>query len=235
MKRWGVVITAFYAVVVAILFVPALLGLANQSPTASAILKESWEVYHHWLTWLWLGILVAGQSLLLFLSVDTSWKRLKPRQHVAITGALASFLAALLTFAAIWSLAVGIFGEKADQLPLAPFDVDQTTTLLKIAAWWVGLWTMWGVVFYLYQRGSVKPVSLVVSWLLKGSVLELLIAVPAHIIVRHRNECSAPIVTGWGIVTGIAVMLLCFGPGVLALYKKKLDAYSRKRGQRAEG
>jgi hypothetical protein len=49
--------------------------------------------------------------------------------------------------------------------------------------------------------------------------------------VRQRGDCSAPILTGWGIVTGIAVMLLCFGPGILALYKKKLDGYAQRRIQ----
>jgi hypothetical protein len=103
-------------------------------------------------------------------------------------------------------------------------------TLLAI---WIGAWVIWGGIFYQHYRNSSNAVSAAVSWLLKGSVLELLIAVPAHVIVRQRGDCSAPIVTSWGIVTGIAIMLLCFGPGVLALYKKRLDTYSRKDERRA--
>jgi hypothetical protein len=98
---------------------------------------------------------------------------------------------------------------------------------------WIGAWVIWGGIFYQHCRDSSNAVSAAVSWLLKGSVLELLIAVPAHIIVRQRGDCSAPGVTSFGIVTGFAIMLLCFGPSVLALYKKRLDAYSRKPEQSA--
>jgi len=55
-----------------------------------------------------------------------------------------------------------------------------------------------------------------------------LVAVPCHVIVRRRDDCSAPIATSFGIVTGIAVMLLSFGPSVLLLYKKRLDAYGNR-------
>jgi hypothetical protein len=83
-------------------------------------------------------------------------------------------------------------------------------------------------VFYLYLRGSSQPVNRALTWLLRGSVLELLIAVPSHVIVRRRDECCAPILTSFGIVTGIAVMLLTFGPGILLLYKKRIESYRNR-------
>lgn len=235
MRHWGLVITGFYSLVVLLLLFPAWAMLAvDGAPTSQGFL----EIYQlilnvhewYWGAWLYAGILLGGQALLLFLSVDTSWRHAKPRQHLAVTITLASSFAAILTFAAIWSLALGIGVEgKGFLFALSPFNGTETAVILKIAAWWGCLWTIWGVIFYLYLRDSVEPVTHVVSWLLKGSVLELLIAVPAHVAVRYRNECSAPAVTSWGIVTGLAVMLLCFGPGVLALYRRKLDSYSRNR------
>jgi len=87
-------------------------------------------------------------------------------------------------------------------------------------------WLFWGIVFYFFLRNSSRVVTRILSWLLTGSVLELLIAVPCHVIVRRRHDCSAPAATSFGIVTGIAIMLLSFGPSVLFLYKKRLDAYA---------
>jgi hypothetical protein len=217
MRRWGVIITAFYVAVVVGLLLPGALWLAGgfDHPFRVPYGPGAWPL------WLWVGVLVGGEALLLFLSVDTSWRRRKPRQHVAVTAILVALFVALLTGLAIWSVVFAVYGGQTP-----PGGAIGGGALV---AGWMGLWAVWGVVFYLYYRGSPKPVTAAVSWLLKGSVLELLIAVPAHVVVRHRHLCTAPGVTAFGIVTGVAIMLLCFGPGVLALYGKRLAAYARPR------
>jgi hypothetical protein len=102
-------------------------------------------------------------------------------------------------------------------------------TEMEVVWVFLAFWLVWGVLFYLYFRNSAAVTTRTVSWLLKGSVLELLIAVPCHVWVRRRGDCSAPMATSFGIVTGIAVMLLAFGPSVLLLYKKRLDGYSARK------
>ena len=230
MKRWGIIITAFYAAVLVFLVMPAVLLISMRYTSARELFGFLHEAYRVWDLWVWLALLIGGEALLLFLSVDTSWRRLQPRQHVAVTALLAGVLIALLAIGAIWSLAAGVYGEKIFEWHglLQPWRGNNGGLFAGAALVWLGaLWAIWGAVFYFYYRDVAAPLSRIVTWLLRGSVLELLIAVPAHILVRHRNDCSAPFVTGWGIVTGVAVMLLCFGPGVLALYQRKLDDYSR--------
>ena len=224
MKRWGVLITVFYLAAVLLLFAPGFIALVSKWKSAEHLLGEALQAYQEWLVWLWAGILVGGQLLLLFLSVDTSWRRTQPRRHIAVTVMLASFLAAILTGSAVFALEVSVHGDHAPPL----FKNSEGLFAAIMIAIWIGSWILWAGLFWKYYRDSSNAVSAIVSWLLKGSVLELLVAVPAHVIVRQRDDCSAPVVTGFGIVTGIAIMLLCFGPGVLALYKKKLDAYSKK-------
>lgn len=211
MKKWGIIITSFYALIVIILLIP-LAGLS----------WLSWNnILGIWIIWVWVGILVSGQAILLLVSVDSSWKRLKQRQHIWVTLSTIAILFGILTFFAIVSLLAGVLGDKGLEGPL--FD-----TPVKALMWWFVLWLVWGILFFLYIKGVQQRLTRVVGWLLRGSVLELIIAVSCHVIVRHRHECSAPIVTYWGIATGIAIMLLSFGPSVLFLYKKRMEQYSSR-------
>lgn len=226
MRKWGIFVSLFYACIVLGLLLPAAVILAGDAPFSSAFFGDLAGVYKDWLNWIFVAAVLSGQILLLFLSVDTSWKRLKPRMHIAVTCAVASLLLAGLTLVAFLSFAVAV---PLKSLAEVLFDAAG-----RVFALWVALWILWAVLFYLYARDSAAAVARAVSWLLKGSVLELLIAVPCHVIVRRRHDCCAPIVTSFGIVTGIAVMLLSFGPSVLLLYGKRLAAYSRREPEQEQ-
>jgi hypothetical protein len=81
------------------------------------------------------------------------------------------------------------------------------------------VWLVWSAVFILITF-SVDPERLGMKlhrWLIAGSVLELLVAVPAHIVVRRRSDCCAGLETGIGICVGVAIMIVSFGPAVFLL------------------
>jgi hypothetical protein len=214
MRKWGVVVTLVYAAIVIGLLTPAFL-LMGGVPWSD--LRHGTPIYSQWPFWVFAGTFILGQATLLFLSVDTSHKRLKPRTHLLVSCVTAALFTAVLAACIFWSIGVAAKGE------------DFTRTMDKFRYGYgllAALWVLWAGVFYFYLRNSSAVVTRITSSLLKGSVLELLVAVPCHVIVRRRTDCSAPFVSGFGIASGIAIMLLSFGPGVLLLYKKRLDSYS---------
>jgi hypothetical protein len=225
MRRWGIIITGFYAAAVFAFLLPGFLVLIRL-PLERGEGFDWWRIYSEidgggWIAVaIWTLILIGGQALLLGLSVDTSWRHVKPRRHIAVSAALTGLFTTLLVVSAIFCLMVLFHGDDA-------FEFEWLG--IPAGAWvlfsWPVMWFAWGIVFYRYCRGGSVTLERAISWLLKGSILELLIAIPAHVVVRSRGDCSAPGFTSWGIVTGLAVMLMCFGPGVLALYKKRIDSY----------
>ena len=223
MRKWGLVITLFYGSIVLILLLPGFLLLLGDFSGLTGFYDHLKEDYAAWGTWIVVGILLASEALLLFLRVDTSFRRLKPRAHVLVSSTITAFFLVLLTIAGVYSLAVSPKGDAA---------IDFLGRFLRGGASVAGaglfLWLFWGVLFYLFSRNSSEIVTRGVTWMLRGSVLELLIAVPAHVLVRRRHDCSAPIVTSFGITSGIAIMLLSFGPSVLLLYQKRMEAYSAR-------
>lgn len=222
MRKWGIIISAFYALILLGLIVPLAVFLyGDKNADWDKFLQGIAETYSHSMNLILVGAVLVSQMLLLFLSVDSSQKLLKPRAHVLVSCAVTAILTSLLMGAAIVSVGVAARGDKFGEDSIfkngfAPFIS------------WALLWLIWGIVFYLYFRNSFDLVTRLMSWLLKGSILELLIVVPCHVIVRRRHDCSAPAVTSFGIATGVAIMLLSFGPSVLFLYKKRLDAYAHR-------
>jgi hypothetical protein len=217
MRKWGFIVTLFYAAAVVLLLIPTAVVLVGDWTMLADIDSHVREVYGYWLTWVCAGVFILGQVLLVVLSVDTSDRRLKPRTRIAFSIAAAGLLLAVLTFSAVSSAAVAIRGDSAD---------DWTRTIF-IGGLFVP-WVLWSIAFYRYSRDTDDVVTRAVKWLLRGSVLELLIAVPSHVIVRRRHDCCAPAVTSFGIATGIAIMLLSFGPSVIFLFKKRMERLKAK-------
>ena len=222
MRKWGILISVLYALIVLGLLVPVGVSLVGPSDWWGVGPADWWgdfltgliATYSEWLLWILIAIVIGGQALLLFLSVDTSQKRLKPRSHILLSVSVAALLTALLTVAVIGSIGVAARGDKfLEKSSVNPFVVFGV------------LWIFWGILFCLFLRNSSAVATRITTWLLRGSILELIVAVSCHVIVRRRHQCSAPAVTSFGVVTGIAIMLLCFGPSVLFLYKKRIDAY----------
>jgi hypothetical protein len=118
-------------------------------------------------------------------------------------------------------LAAGLFYGGA--MALGEYKKLDSAGFELMAMMAVTLWILWAGVF-IPMAFAVNPTSLAMQLhriLIAGSVMELLVAVPTHIVVRRRTECCAGIYTGIAICLGVAVMLVSFGPSVLFLYHRR--------------
>ena len=114
-----------------------------------------------------------------------------------------------------------IFGGGLALCEYFQFTNDNAGWIVLIAG--LITWAGWSVIFALIARGGrEQSIGMTLHrWLIAGSVIELLVAVPTHVIVRRRQECCAGILTGIGICVGVAVMIVSFGPSVLLLYHQR--------------
>jgi len=251
-RLWGIVISVFYAAVVMGLLLPGWGTLSEDSAEFLALYPEIiagiFELYTDpelemiWLTHVWPLMLIGGQVLLLFLSVDTSWQRRKPRSHIALSITVTAMLVALLSFSAIWSLTVGFLGGEgleyllvvsgAINIELNNWNPDWNPTT-GLVTWWVGLWIIWAIAFYAYNKARSFHIEKGVSWLLKGSILELLIAVSAHVAVLQLGKTYIPMVTAFSLVTGIAILLICFTPRLLSLFKRRIEPHRKSDSEQS--
>jgi hypothetical protein len=234
MKRWAILTVLLYSLALLLLTVPLLLAAFGAWEAGGGMkLPEALKTYTQWWYWLWLGVLVAGQALLLLLPINIAERRLPARRPLKLPVLVTGFFLANLVFAGLLAIFCAVFKEEGFGLFgfLTPFKAGEVSpsdaqVVVGMIITLLVLWFIWAVAFRNFARTD-EPNSLlkrVTRWLLCGSILELLIAVPSHVIVRRRGDCCAPAGTFWGIATGISVMLLCFGPGVYFLF---VDRFAR--------
>lgn len=248
MKRWAVLTVLLYAFALVLLTLPVdLIAFGNWGKNESNIgLHEViLNFYLNWGYWLWLAVLVAGQALLLLLPINIAERRLPARRPLKIPIIVTTFLLANLCIAGIFSLACAVLKDNA----LYAFSfVDllcghisrnaegqqiQTTNWGSISSIVIIVaifWIIWAFIFCRFTKSDDESslVKRATRWLLRGSILELLVAVPSHVIARRRDDCCAPAGTFWGIATGISVMLLCLGPGVFFLFAERMQKLKPK-------
>lgn len=200
-----------------------------------------------WQYWAWLAVMVAAQVLLLLVPVDVSERRPTSRRRLLVPVIVATFLLGNLCLAGILAVLAAAMGDRVSKVIEIPAGLTTDAiaevpgleaaliragaapgsdlfVLLHVAGLVLLFWLIWGLIFYHFAKADEAEtlVKRVTKWLLRGSILELLVAVPSHVILRQREECCAPMASFWGIVTGISVMLLSFGPGVLFLFAARL-------------
>lgn len=258
MKRWAFITVALYVLLLLLLTTPVTLisWLKWHTNAEKPELSQwTWEVdlpgiidlFQTWSFWLWLGVLVTAQFLLLLVPVEIAERRPTRRRRLFVPVVTASFLLANVFLAGAFALLSAVMGDQASVVVEVPaqftgklFDLIPGLSAalanigLRPGGDWlmvpqlIGMvicfWVIWGLVFHHFAKADDPEtfVQRTTRWLLRGSILELLVAVPSHIIVRQRGDCCAPIASFWGIVTGVSVMLLSFGPGVFFLFAARM-------------
>lgn len=213
MKKWGIVTAALYLAALVLLTVPV---LALAFPKATGL----YLIYSVWAYWVWVGFIILCALLLMAVPVRLTRPRNPSRRPLALTIVATGLFLTLLLFGAVISIGEVLAHGNA----LAWLGGDGTAAIVKLAFLTVGLWVLWAAVLYWVTRHAAPLAAArkVALSLLAGSILELLVAVPSHIIVRGRDECCAGLYTAIGLVTGISVMLLSLGPGVYFLYSDRM-------------
>lgn len=211
MKRWVLVTVLLYVLAASVLVTPPLLLLAGEDR------DTAWAFY----AW-FLPVLGLIQAALLLIPAKVARGRPVPRRSALFSAAMGAVPVAALLLVFVYCVLLMLLGEDG----VDPF-LPTVPTLLGL----VGVWILWGALFF-KAFSPEHPEALtrrVTRWLLSGSILELLVAIPAHIISRQRGECCAPGLTLFGLATGISVALLAFGPGVFLLLVGRISEKEKGR------
>jgi hypothetical protein len=205
MKRWAWLVAGLYGLIIIALTVPAI--LLAFAPKVK--LSDAGEVFGTAGYWIWIAVMVLGQFALLAVPVRFASRRPITRGALWPTVLAGGLMAGGLVVGAGFSIVETVFG---------PHNVGNWPWIAVVGG--VCVWGIWSAVFFRLSR-SMEPtdwLSRQCRALLKGSILELLIAVPTHIVARSRDYCCAGFMTFIGLTMGISVMLFSFGPAVFFLY-----------------
>lgn len=206
MKKWPWVITILYGIII-IIFTWPVAYIAFYSPKEAS---SEIHIFGNLVYWAWLLVMVLGQVALLVIPVNVATRRPVTKRAIIYPVIFSGLMMAGLAVGVVWSIAETVMQENA----------------IGGHLWWIALlvlllmWALWGYIFFKWSKHSEPRnfIEKICRALFKGSILELLIAVPTHVVARYRDYCCAGAMTFLGIGIGGAVMLFSFGPGVFFLF-----------------
>jgi hypothetical protein len=207
MKKWALIVAALYSAVVLVLLYP----LTWVAMDRGASLADVGESLVSWQIWVIFVIMLAAQWALLRIPVYVTSRRPITQRPVLITAITAAFMLGVLVLGAGVSLDEFFTRGNGETGPWIAI-------VLALASW-----IFWAIYFHRTTTQSGPEATLVKAcrFLWTGSILELLIAIPTHIVARQRHYCCAGMMTFIGLTFGLAVMLFAFGPAVYFLFVER--------------
>ena len=220
MKRWALLVAGLYLLILVALTIPTMALAFVGSWKANDMLST----FRNWPYWVWVAVMVISQFALLTVQVRVASRR--PTSHGSLVPPL---LAAGLMIGGLVMGAISAIYEVAAHDELKQGE----TALWTAAAIGAATWAAWTVVFWRGSRNTnpTGVVSRQCKLLLRGSILELLIAIPTHIVARSRDYCCAGFMTFIGLTMGAAVMLFSFGPAVFVLFADRWQRLQPKKSK----
>ncbi len=166
---------------------------------------------NEWPLLLLLIVVVVSQILFVFGAGTTNLcQPIRPRRLL---------IPVIVASLAMTVLVAGLFSALIE---LANLDGNDWFTYVFLGV--IGLsWIGWSIVFFIWQRRKerYKVIRNLISSLLAGSLIELMVSIPSHIIVSRRPGCMMGVDTAIAITCGVGVMLWAFGPGIILLFLKE--------------
>lgn len=223
MKRWALLTIVIYMGALAGVLLPTLLAafwpdtlqyLRANIQQAASLQPADAEFYVGLM--IWIGVMALAEAALLVVPVRIAGGRAVKKRHLVWPILAGLFMTALMV-GAMW-LALN------EHLANTP-DVRGEHWMYTFGIF-ILVWVIWTFLFGFYTGGRPPRtfMSRLVKFMLAGSILELLVAVPTHVIARQRNYCCAGFGTFWGLAVGFSVMLFAFGPGVFFLFVRRYFA-----------
>lgn len=174
------------------------------------------------------AVLLVCQYFLFNVKVSVVDKRPVPKRKITLASIFTALLMAILTFTAFIVVFLVLVGKDGPVLNNDSYQIAFNAFLFVL---FFGSWTFWAFSFLATYKENMPGEFMrkLIKRVMIGSVLELLIAIPSHIIFRNRGDCCAPIASYFGIVMGTTVLLFAFGPGIVFLYLKRMQDKKSKK------